>query len=515
MKSNIFLYGPPGVGKSASGLQLAKILGLTFIDLDQKIEEAAGIQIPAIFERDGEAGFRQLESMALAEVINQPASVVALGGGALLDPQNRQLVEQNGNIVCLTASLDDLTNRLTQQKGQRPLLLNGSLAELLDMRQLHYNSFPLSLHTDNLTAQQCAQAISVLLGIFPISGMGPDYTVHVGSGILRDLADRLITAGLQQPLVLVSDSNVARYYAAAILDTLSSIFGEIKHISFPAGENNKSLDTLTNIWDQLLQNQMDRHGTIIALGGGVANDMVGFAASTFMRGVPWVTLPTSLLAMVDASIGGKTGINLPSGKNLIGAFHPPKLVLADIDTLSTLPQEEVISGMAEVVKHAIIDDPALFDQCCSGIPKSGGEWSIIVKKAIAVKINIIQQDPYEHGRRAALNLGHTIGHALEKLSNYSIRHGEAVAIGTVAEARLAERIGLATTGLAEKIATVLTTIGLPIAIPEDMDRHQILKIMQYDKKRKGKELLFALPATIGDVRTGIMIERLPEYIKEL
>ena len=515
MKSFIFIYGPPGVGKSTCGKLLAQDLGMPFIDLDQKIEEKAGIDIPSIFKRDGEAGFRLLESSTLAEIIDQPTAVVSLGGGALLDPSNRELAEQNGRVICLNASHQYLTKRLGANKNRRPLLKYDNLVKLLQKRQSHYDSFPLAIHTDGLSLQECVQTILLLIGIYRISGMGSEYTVHIGFDILQNLAGLLSTANLQEPLALVSDSNVAHHYSQSIIDILNANGIKASHITFPAGENNKTLDTVTSIWHELLEMQMDRRGTVIALGGGVANDMVGFAAATFMRGVSWVSLPTSLLAMVDASIGGKTGVNLPNGKNLIGAFYPPALVLADTETLSTLPKEEIISGMAEVVKHAIIDDADLFEQCSAGIPQSTEQWTLLVKRAAAVKINIIQKDPFEQGRRAALNLGHTIGHAIEKNSNFSIRHGEAVAIGLVAEARLAEHISLASPGLAEQISIVLSEIGLPTSIPDNIDRKQILHTMQYDKKRRGSNILFALPAAIGDVRTGIEIDDLSQLLSEL
>ncbi len=192
--------------------------------------------------------------------------------------------------------------------------------------------------------------------------------------------------------------------------------------------------------------------------------MAGFAAATYMRGIHWVGVPTTLLSMVDASLGGKTGFDLPQGKNLIGSFYPPKLVLADPQVLKTLPEAELISGLAEVVKHGIISDPELFDLCSRGLDWVKANLEEIVKRAMAVKIKIIEEDPYEKGFRAALNLGHTVGHAVELVSKFELRHGEAVSIGMVAEAKYAERKGLAKTGLAHVIADVLSDLGLPTSI---------------------------------------------------
>jgi 3-dehydroquinate synthetase len=218
-----------------------------------------------------------------------------------------------------------------------------------------------------------------------------------------------------------------------------------------------------------------------------------------MRGINWVCVPTTLLSMVDASLGGKTGFDLPEGKNLIGSFYPPKLVLADPQLLTTLPEADFISGMAEVVKHGIIADPELFDRCARGLDSIKDDVDQIVKHAMAVKIKIIENDPYEKGFRAALNLGHTVGHAVELVSRFRLRHGEAIAIGTVTEAKLAERLDLARKGLSDKISRVLTRLGLPVHIPSDLPRQQIMRTMKMDKKKSAKTIRFALPVDIGKV----------------
>jgi len=244
---------------------------------------------------------------------------------------------------------------------------------------------------------------------------------------------------------------------------------------------------------------LDRKSTVIALGGGVIGDMAGFAASTYMRGIQWISVPTTLLSMVDASLGGKTGFDLPQGKNLIGSFYPPKLVLADPQFLNSLPERELISGMAEVVKHGIISDPGLFDLCACGWDWVKSNLEQVVKRAMAVKIKVIEDDPYEKGVRAALNLGHTVGHAVELVSQFKLRHGEAIAIGMVTEARFAERIGIAEPGLSNKIAELLFGYGLPVKIPGNLPREEILRAMRVDKKKDAAKLRFALPATIGKV----------------
>jgi 3-dehydroquinate synthase len=235
------------------------------------------------------------------------------------------------------------------------------------------------------------------------------------------------------------------------------------------------------------------------LGGGVIGDLTGFVASTYMRGIDWIGIPTTLLSMVDASLGGKTGFDLPDGKNLIGSFHPPKLVLADPSLLLTLSERELRSGMAEVIKHGIISDPELFALCSNGMNWVKTHLEEIVKHAMAVKIQVIEEDPYEKGIRAALNLGHTVGHAVELVSRFDLRHGEAIAIGMVVEARYAERIGVASKGLAVKIAETISALGLPNEIPSGMPREEIIRAMRVDKKKSAKAIRFALPVEVGKV----------------
>jgi 3-dehydroquinate synthase len=336
-----------------------------------------------------------------------------------------------------------------------------------------------------------------VLGRFHLRAMG-QYDVIVENGGINGLGEMLKSYELQNP-ILVTDENVATFHARPIIAFLNKAGVDAKVIALPSGEHHKNLEMVHQLWNDFLKNGLDRKSTVIALGGGVIGDMAGFAASTYMRGIPWVCIPTSLLSMVDASLGGKTGFDLPEGKNLIGAFYPPKLVLADPQVLRTLPEAEFISGMAEVVKHGIISDPALFESCARGLGRIKDDLDPIVKRAMAVKIKIIEEDPYEKGLRAALNLGHTVGHAVELVSKFQLRHGEAVAIGMVAEAKLAERLTVAAKGLSDTITEVLSTLGLPVQIPEALPRHEIIQAMRVDKKKNAKAIRFALPAEIGRV----------------
>ena len=532
--STIFLYGPSGSGKSTTGLLLAQSLDLPFYDLDVEISRQTGKSVPEIFAQDGEPAFRRYEHAQLQRLLSseyetdalnllssKKGKIIALGGGTLLDRATRELAENNGMVILLSAPVEILTSRLLACNDERPLLngnVSASLPDLLTRRAAHYASFSLKIDTALLTPQQAAWQTNILLGLFrvkgldqPFPGRSRTYDIIVRQGGLPDLGMLLQNKGLTGPFVVVSDENVARLYARGIVDTLSeSGLTTTVHLISP-GEQNKTMNTVSRLWDAFLSAGLERGSTVIALGGGVVSDLAGFAAATYLRGVRWVSLPTSLLSMVDASLGGKTGVDLPQGKNLVGAFHIPTLVLADPDTLLTLPFTELRSGLAEVVKHGIIADPDLFDRCASLVnldrPETiKNDFPGIIRQAMAVKIQVIEEDPFEQGRRAALNLGHTIGHAVEIASGFSLSHGEAVAIGMVVETQLAEKIGLADHGLAENIAGVLQHLGLPTVIPPGLDREVILHSMGYDKKRAGGKLRFALPVRIGEVKTGIEID---------
>ncbi|MBK8780764.1 MAG: 3-dehydroquinate synthase [Anaerolineales bacterium] len=486
---HIFLYGPPGTGKSTVGKKLAHNLKLPFIDIDRVIETNAGMSIPQIMEQQGEPAFRDLESAALKNLLHEKESVVALGGGALLRTENRNFVESNGKVLLLMAELSTLLERLHYESGNRPLLagdLREKLSSLLNKRREHYNSFPMHIHVDGKTAEQNAHHAQVVLGRHHLSAMA-EYDAIAGQ--VSDLTN----FPMQNPII-VTDENVAKFHLEKMQNLLQA-----KAIIIPAGEEHKNLETISLLWKSFLENGLDRKSVVIALGGGVLSDMAGFAASTYMRGIAWVGVPTTLLSMVDASLGGKTGFDLPEGKNLIGAFYPPKLVLADPQLLGTLPEAELISGMAEVVKHGIISDPELFNLCLRGLDWVKDNLEEVVKRAMAVKIKVIEEDPYEKGIRAALNLGHTVGHAVELVSKFKLRHGEAIAIGTVAEAKYAARVGLAGDGLVEAVTESFKSLGLPVQIPEAMPREEIIRAMRVDKKKNAKAIRFALPVEIGRV----------------
>ncbi len=516
----IFLYGPPGSGKSTLGSLLSEALGLPFTDLDAEIEARQGKRIPEIFAAQGEPAFRRAEQEALEAVCRSPGErVVALGGGALLAPANRALAEARGRILLLHAPAERLAARLARPAsgGPRPLLgtpqeTRRRLETLLAARRAHYASFPLRLEASPPPQELLWQALAAL-GRFRLQGMGAPYEARLLPGGLDAAGEHFRRLRLRGPVALVTDENVAPHHAPRTLASLRRAGYAAEALTLPAGEEHKTPETLARLWAFFLASGVERGSTVAALGGGVVGDLTGFAAATFLRGVAWVNFPTSLLAMADASLGGKTGADLPQGKNLIGAFHAPRLVLADPETLSTLPAVEFRSGMAEVIKHAVIGDTALFARLRRG--GSPARMREMLGRVLAVKVRIIEADPYEKGRRAALNFGHTLGHAIETASGYRLRHGEAVAIGMVAETRLAERLGIAEAGLAEEIATALRAWGLPVAIPPEMDPAALEALMQYDKKKRGGVVHFSLPARLGEVRTGITIDEETFPLREI
>lgn len=521
--STLFLYGPPGAGKSSVGRILAKNLNLPFVDLDAEIEQQAGRPIPDIFASEGEAGFRARERAALERVTAPGGAgapgVIALGGGTLLDPASRALAEACGPVVCLSAPMESLLARLRADAHIRPLLAGETeqrLGALLASRAEHYASFGLRLSTFNLPLDEAAWELQILLGMFHVRGMGRGYDVRVQAGGLAALGGELHARGLHPPVGVVTDTTVGGLYLPRVRASLSGGGFPVREVIVPPGEAFKTIETVGKVWAELLVGGIERRSTVLALGGGVVGDLAGFAAATFLRGVRWVAVPTTLLAMVDASLGGKTGVDLPQGKNLVGAFHPPALVLADPHVLRSLPMAELRAGMAEVVKAAVIGDGKLFERIrAAKFPhEAPGTENLadfaafvesIVPRAMAVKVRVIEEDPFEGGRRAALNFGHTVGHAVELVSGFRLRHGEAVAIGMVVEARMAERLGLAMTGVAEEIEACLQGLGLPTEIPPELDRLRIVQAMSVDKKKAGGEVQFALPVRVGEVQVGVSV----------
>jgi 3-dehydroquinate synthase len=391
--------------------------------------------------------------------------------------------------------------------------LEGRIQELLEERSDHYASFPVQLNTDDCSFTEAVREAEILLGAFRVRAMGSGYDVRARTGLLELIGQYIHPDEARGPVVLVTDENVGELYAAKVIANLRAADLKVTELRILPGESQKSIEIASRIWEFCTNSGVERKGLILALGGGVVGDLAGFVAATYLRGIPWLNLPTTLLAMVDASLGGKTGVNLSSGKNLVGSFHAPKAVLADLEALSTLPETEMRNGMAEVVKHGVIADPTLFAICEQGGMSAGQRLNEIVSRAMAVKIGIIQLDPYEGDIRETLNFGHTIGHAVEVASDFTIPHGEAVAIGMVAETRLSEELGFMKSDWSDRLVRTLSGIGLPIEIPTSIDRNRLLDAMKFDKKRLSGVLRFALPISIGQVESGIEVR--PEDVDKI
>lgn len=500
---NLILAGPPGTGKTTLGRLCAKLLGYTLVDTDEEISKQTGKSIAEIFSTQGEDVFRDIESNTLAKIIKYKNSVISLGGGTLLSDINRSIAKDHGVLICLRASESNIEARLANN-DERPLLQNNkenlsSISVLLAQRKAHYDSFDFQLKTDDTKPDVLAEHIvdKLMPWHHTITTNTGGYPLILGVKALTYLTSMLNNHGLPKPNLIISDTNIAPLWSNKLGRQLS-----IPVFSIPDGESHKTLETVHNIYDQFLLHDLDRSSLVLVVGGGVVGDIAGFAAATYMRGIRWVNIPTTLLSMIDASIGGKVGVDLPQGKNMIGAFHPPEMVLADPETLTTLPDNEYKAGLAEVIKHGIIADAELFSLVNSkSLPLSRD----LLQKALEVKINIIQQDPFERNERAKLNLGHTIGHGVEAASNYRLRHGEAIAIGLYGEALLAEQIGIADPGLSSKIEKQLASLGLPTKCP-GLSTIQIKQLMSTDKKKKSGNLYFTLPTSIGAVDYDVQVE---------
>ena len=481
LQKPIYLYGAPASGKTTLGRRLASALDVPFADLDDEVVRAAGRSIPEIFAADGEEAFRDMESQALGRIAG---GVVALGGGTLLRDANRALCEQRGTVVCLDAPSEaELARRFGAAPGTRPL--GGKAQE----RAAHYASFP-----------------NRVAGWFDLGNS----LVVVGRGIAP-----AVLAGRR----VVADETVARLWSEKLgLSPIATI---------PSGERHKTIDTVASLWTSFAKAGLGRKDTVVALGGGVTGDLTGFAAATWMRGIGWINVPTTLLAMVDASTGGKTGCDLPEGKNLAGAFHAPRLVVVDTDFLATLPEKILRDGKAEMIKHEVIGEIIELGngECGMGTdpsvnlgtdPKAKSEnlpKAAEIARNLAVKVGIVREDPFEtKGRRLLLNCGHTVGHAIEKATDYAVSHGEAVAIGCVEEAKIAVRRGLSPAGWPDELAARFAAEGLPTEIEVEKLKSgevekskrggvaELVPLMKGDKKRAGSVVTFALPCGWGDVR---------------
>lgn len=501
MSKSIVLTGFMGTGKTWVGKMVAEKLGRQFVDTDAMIETRERQSVREIFETRGEDYFRSLEIELCMVLARKENLVIATGGGTLTSRDNRAAFT-NAFVVCLDATPDAILGRINHTE-HRPLLSSAPprqrIEELLNARQPSYAQIKWHIDTTSKSIAQVADQVIQLAQMQQIDVQAPDgsYPIFVGADLLSQVGTLISDHKVSRRCVIITNSRLGASHGVRVVESLEANGLEPHFIEMPDGEKYKTLDSVRTIYDQLIDAKLDRGSIIFALGGGVIGDTAGFAAATFLRGVHCVQLPTTLLAMVDASIGGKVAVDHPRGKNLIGAFKQPLAVIVDPKTLETLPDAEYRSGMAEVVKHGIIGDAELFGRL------ETGDWRLEVGswlgRAIQVKVDIVSRDPFEHGERAKLNLGHTFSHAFETLSNFEIRHGDAVAIGIMCATRLALHRKMCDERLVTRIEKLLSTIRLPTRVPREMSANAIIAAMETDKKRVDARLRFLVPRAIGEV----------------
>jgi 3-dehydroquinate synthase len=511
---NLIITGFMGTGKTAVGREVARRLGRPFVDMDSEIEAQAGKSISQIFAQDGEPAFRQMEAALCRELSAADGLVIATGGGALVPPQNRALMLGSGDVICLDASPDEIVRRVRSNED-RPLLdvddARAEIERLLAIRREAYAAIPWHIDTTALSIEAVAEHVIALSKaiVIPVHYPGGAYNVFVGENMLHHVGGALRTAGVPAGtrVALVSNDIVAPLYADSAETALRSAGLRPFRCIIPDGEQHKTLATVASLYDQFLASGLDRSGVVLSLGGGVTGDIAGFAAASFMRGVRFAQAPTTLLSMIDASVGGKTGVDLPQGKNLVGAFKQPAVVIIDPRLLATLEKAEFRSGMAEMIKHGVIGAPDLIAELETEAHRAERVIAPAqIARALRVKIDVVEEDPYERGRRAILNLGHTVGHALEKLSQFTLRHGEAVSIGMVAAARIALALDRTQPTVPDRIEHTLSAWGLPVRCPR-FEVNDIWRALAHDKKRRGDTLRWILPHAIGEVT---IIEDVPK-----
>jgi 3-dehydroquinate synthase len=544
----ITLIGPTGAGKTTVGSALAALLGWRFLDLDRQIISAAGLPIRDIFAREGEAGFRSREAVALRAAQYELRVVIACGAGAVEGEGNLAVALGRGWVVALEVAPETALARATagaKEQGQtvgelRPLLEGpnplASIRELMERRQPFYAQAHATHATDALAPEAIAARIAAELialgrlaptpspspavrergatGIQALEASGASvvtrrvqagagYDAVVGWGALAELPARLRALGLPSRLSVVTDSSVANLYLAPLLERLRAAEFASDALIVPAGEQSKSREQLGSIHDWLAERRIERGEALLALGGGVVGDLAGFAAATWLRGLPLIHIPTSLLAQVDASIGGKVAIDHLRGKNLIGAFYQPRLTLADTATLLTLPARQRIEGWAEVIKHGAAldaDEFAVLEREAEALLRiEPATTTAVIARSVAIKAAIVEQDEREGegGRRALLNFGHTLGHAIEAVTGYRLwLHGEAVSVGMVFAARLGWRMGVTPRATVDRLEALLARFGLPTRL-DGLSATSLLRATLWDKKARGGHTRWIILTDLG------------------
>jgi shikimate kinase / 3-dehydroquinate synthase len=540
----VILIGLSGTGKSSLAPKVAREIGYSWVDTDQEISERFGTPIPDVFENFGESTFRSVERDVIRSACERDNVVIATGGGAVLDESNWSLMRPGAVIIHLRASTEEIVNRLktaeeSNPADMRPLLAGGDpeerITELWKRRKPLYDRADIEVETDGKTPDAIVTEIVRSIrrvaetGLVPVTSIdvpGGRSDIYAGAGISKFAAQLIRSRWPETHRVwLVTDTNIQQHWAGPVRRRLHEAGFSTEVYAVEPGEASKSFRSVEGILDWLIRGRVNRGDILVALGGGVVGDLAGFAASIALRGINLVQMPTSLLAMVDSSVGGKTGVNHELGKNLIGAFYQPHLVIADTELLQTLPDRELCAGWAEVVKHGMIERSA------TGAPGSGllealeqlggnpcrispETFARVVAWNINIKAEVVRQDERESGHRWLLNYGHTFGHAMEA-AEYRYIHGEAVALGLRAAARLGRYLGMCDDALVERQDAILNSAGLPQRFEGDLD--VVLERMTRDKKAVNNRLTWILPVSPGvvGVRQDVPIDAVVQIARQV
>ena len=532
--TQIVLVGLSGAGKSRIGRALAARLGWPFVDTDDLITEREGKSPAELIPERGEPAFREIEAKVVAEAARRERAVISTGGGAFQRADNRRTLATTGFICYLDATPSELARRLhlDPEGPARPMLgedLDGRLEELDRERRPAYlladlwvpvqnvepevtvarilrawsvegaSAFSSPRRMDRFAADQPGRAPAAL-----VDTEDARYPVWVGGGELQRIGDRLRQVGLEgRRVFLVSDDEVVQHHGQVVARALDAAGIPGASYVIPAGESSKNTRMAAELYAWLAAEKAERRDVILALGGGVVGDLAGYVAATYLRGMPLVQLPTTVLAMNDAAIGGKVAVDLAAGKNLVGAFHQPAAVIADIDTLRTLPKRSFIEGFAEVIKHGLILDPTLLgilERHAHGFSSGAPDWDLVAEvttRSARVKALVVSSDPKEQGIRAILNYGHTTGHAIEQVTGYQdYMHGEAVSVGMMAAVRISRDLGLVDEEFVSRQQDLLRAFGLPVVAP-GLNVTAIIDAMQRDKKVVGGQNRFVVLEGIG------------------
>jgi 3-dehydroquinate synthase len=517
MPDNIILIGFMAAGKDTVARAIAAKTGWAYLSLDRLIELKTGLKVADLFRRRGESDFRKVEKAVLASVMNLKKIVLATGGGTVLDAQNRRRLKRMGLVIHLRADLSTLEKRLKYDRV-RPLIRDKTrIREIFTARRGQYDFADWNVDTDAQNPARIADRIIEKAGIgkpsYPerirtieVRASNKNYPVIIAAGVLSRNSTLAPYGQVLSRGLIITNPVVAALYLDRVIASFRRSGIELLPCVVPEGERLKNLDTVRRIYDLLARKGYNRGDCLVALGGGVITDLTGFIAATYKRGMKLFHIPTTLLAQVDAAIGGKTGVNHAYGKNLIGAFYPPDLVACDPVMLLSLPDREFRNGLAEVVKYGFIAQARLFEQLEADpgavMERSIGLLADLVGSCADLKRRIVEQDEREEkGRREILNFGHTVGHALERCAGFKrLRHGPAVAVGMVEESRRAIRKGALSRRDGERLKKLLECFGLPTAWPVGISRLALRRYIRQDKKIRAGRIRIPMPVRVGKIK---------------